>query len=69
MATGLWIIVASAIFGSSPLPRAEIWVSTASAKVPSHPTLVRASDPTTAATSRKISLNREGHSVRQIIIR
>src|SRR5688572_6937616 len=69
VATGFWMIVAVGMVGGSPLPRTEIWVSTASEKVSSHPTLVRAADPTmTAATSRKISLNREGHSVRQIII-
>ena len=70
MATGLWIIIAVAVIGGSPLPRAEIWVATASEKVPSHPTLVRAADPMmTAAVSRKVSLNRDGNPVRQILVR
>jgi hypothetical protein len=45
MATGLWVIAAAAVFGAPTKPPSEIWVSTASDKVRSHPTLVRAADP------------------------
>jgi hypothetical protein len=54
-ATGFWIIVAVAVVGGPTKLPNEVWVSTASDKVPSHPTLVRAADPTmTGAIGPKI---------------
>ncbi len=55
MATGLWAIAVVASFGPQAPPPSEIWVSTASEKVRSHPTLVRAARPvTTASVGRKV---------------
>jgi hypothetical protein len=45
LATGLWIIIAVAVFGGAPRPNTDIWVASASEKVRSHPTLMRAADP------------------------
>lgn len=55
LASGLWAIAAVGSLGPQvPLPT-EIWVSTASEKVRSHPTLVRAARPvTTASVGRRI---------------
>ena len=55
MATAMWAIAVIGSFGApAPMP-SEIWVSTASEKVRSHPTLVRAARPiTTASVGQKI---------------
>jgi hypothetical protein len=46
LATGLWIgLAAWAMGGGSTRPDGEFWTSTSSAKVASHPTLVRGSYP------------------------
>jgi uncharacterized protein (DUF58 family) len=46
LATGLWIgLAAWAMGGGSTRPNGEFWTSTSSAKVASHPTLVRGSYP------------------------
>jgi len=42
MATVLWVVAAVAVLGGPTKPPSEVWVVTASEKVPSHPTLVRA---------------------------
>ena len=55
LATGLWAIAIVGSLGPQSPPPNEIWVSTASEKVRSHPTLVRAARPmTTAAVGRRI---------------
>jgi len=55
LATGLWAMAAVASFSAPTPPPSEIWVSTASEKIRSHPTLVRAARPTTSASvGRKI---------------
>jgi hypothetical protein len=46
MATGIWIIIAVAVFAGAPRPNSDIWIASASEKVRSHPTLMRAADPT-----------------------
>jgi hypothetical protein len=54
-ATGVWAAFTVAILGGAQLnPQTQIWVSTASEKVATHPTLVRAAYPvvTTAAHPR-----------------
>lgn len=45
MATVLWAIVAAAVLGAPAAPPKELWVSTSSDRVRSHPTLVRAANP------------------------
>jgi hypothetical protein len=46
LATGLWIgLGAWAVGGGSTRPNGEFWTSTSSAKIASHPTLVRGSYP------------------------
>lgn len=42
MATVLWVVAVVAVAGGPSKPPAEVWIVTASEKVPSHPTLVRA---------------------------
>ena len=42
MATVLWVVAAVAVMSGPTKPPAEVWVVTASEKVASHPTLVRA---------------------------
>src|SRR3954469_1218120 len=50
-ATGLWIgLGAWAVGGGSTRPNGEFWTSTSSAKIASHPTLVRGSYPRQART-------------------
>jgi hypothetical protein len=45
MATGIWLVFAGALVSApADLPK-EVWVSTSSDRVRSHPTLVRAADP------------------------
>ena len=43
MATVLWAIAVVAVLGGPAKPPSEVWLVTASDKVASHPTLVRAS--------------------------
>jgi len=46
LVTGLWMgLAAWAMGGGSTRPNGEFWTSTSSAKVASHPTLVRGSYP------------------------
>ena len=42
MATVLWVVAAVAVMGGPTKPPSEVWDVTASEKVASHPTLVRA---------------------------
>jgi hypothetical protein len=42
LATVLWVVAAVAVMSGPTKPPSEIWVVTASEKVASHPTLVRA---------------------------
>ena len=42
MATVLWIVAVVAVLGGPTKPPSEVWVVTASERVASHPTLVRA---------------------------
>ena len=42
MATVLWVVGVVAVLGGPTKPPSEVWVVTASEKVASHPTLVRA---------------------------
>jgi hypothetical protein len=42
MATVLWVVAVVAVLGGPTKPPSEVWVVTASEKVASHPTLVRA---------------------------
>jgi hypothetical protein len=49
MATGLWVLVATALVSAPANPPKEVWVSTSSDRVRSHPTLVRAADPVATA--------------------
>jgi hypothetical protein len=50
-ATGVWIILAIAVVIGPTKTPAEIWVSTASENVRSHPTLVRAALPVVVAVA------------------
>ena len=43
IATALWVIAIVAVVGGPTKPPSEVWLVTASDKVASHPTLVRAS--------------------------
>jgi hypothetical protein len=43
MATVLWAVAVVAVVGGPTKPPSEVWLVSASDKVPSHPTLVRAS--------------------------
>lgn len=53
MATALWLgLGAFAIGGGSPPRGGDLWTATSSAKVASHPTLVRAARPITVADAR-----------------
>ena len=45
MATGLWLLVATAVMSPPANAPKEVWVTTSSERVRSHPTLVRAAVP------------------------
>jgi hypothetical protein len=54
--TVIWAIVVVAAFTASTAPPSEIWVATSSERVPTHPTLRRASLPsTTIAVAKPVS--------------
>lgn len=54
LATGLWIGVAALAVGSAPArPGGDFWTPTSSAKVASHPTLMRAARPVVVAGAQR----------------
>lgn len=52
MATVLWVVAIVAVVGGPTKPPSEVWLVSASDKVPSHPTLVRAAGSRFASGQR-----------------